>query len=523
MIQAGTTTVPPRVIDNLNARAAAQEMQRQQQQGLGRPIISAVHEGRRYVLVGPENVYHSTTEHWATFVSFLRDYVKAALDRTWFEREYAKTTEDRHPVMSWFGRAAVHDAAGGDQPKDFMGFVRTTGAIAAIAHLSYDLYSLAHNIELRAKLLDRLRDSHQFQGARHEIFVAASLIRAGYSVEFENEDDRTRTHCEFTATAPSGKQYSVEAKCRQHSTGTKHRLKLGKLLSSALRKHAAHKRLVFIEMGLPDAGSTSKNIEFYRAAIRDMRRHQEKFHPGKAAYLVVTNFPLYYHLDETKFNSTICVDGFGIADFGFDVHYGSLREQYLAKMTHLDIVELNESLKRDINLPITFDGDIPELVYAKQQPGRLIIGKQHIVPGVGGTDVRATLVDAVVVPGESHALCAYQMSDGQRVLYSVLLTEAELAAHKAHPETFFGVIRAPHRGGYTHMELFEFFLATYRKRSTTDLIKLFEKAGIARADVAGLDHDELALRYAEGATHGAIRRRGESKRKRHIEMDNVDR
>src|SRR5947199_10373148 len=41
------------------------------------------------------------------------------------------------------------------------------------------------------------------------------LVRAGFDLEFEDETDSSRTHCEFTATFPStGKKFSVEAKMR---------------------------------------------------------------------------------------------------------------------------------------------------------------------------------------------------------------------------------------------------------------------------------------------------------------------
>ncbi len=33
------------------------------------------------------------------------------------------------------------------------------------------------------------------------MFVAASLLRAGFKVEFEDESDSTTNHCEYTATS----------------------------------------------------------------------------------------------------------------------------------------------------------------------------------------------------------------------------------------------------------------------------------------------------------------------------------
>ena len=43
--------------------------------------------------------------------------------------------------------------------------------------------------------------------------ATALFAKAGFTIEFENEDDSSTSHCEFTAThSITGKQFSVEAK-----------------------------------------------------------------------------------------------------------------------------------------------------------------------------------------------------------------------------------------------------------------------------------------------------------------------
>lgn len=51
----------------------AQETQRQQQQGLGKPIISALFHGYRFVAVGGQLFY---SHRWKTFHDFLEHYMK---------------------------------------------------------------------------------------------------------------------------------------------------------------------------------------------------------------------------------------------------------------------------------------------------------------------------------------------------------------------------------------------------------------------------------------------------------------
>jgi hypothetical protein len=74
------------------------------------------------------------------------------------------------------------------------------------------------------------------------------MIRAGCSIDFEDEDDPTETHCGFTATCnQTGRKFSIEAKRR--TEGNPH-LDVGKQLISSLRKKANHGRLVFIEVNV---------------------------------------------------------------------------------------------------------------------------------------------------------------------------------------------------------------------------------------------------------------------------------
>lgn len=116
-----------------------------------------------------------------------------------------------------------------------------TGAVAAYMHLAYDLYALDHNAELQAKLVTRLRSKDNFYGARYEVQVAAMLARAGFTIAFENEDDRSTSHCEFVITHPrTGKQFSVEAKRAESG-------RVIRQLVRALGKTANHTRIVFID------------------------------------------------------------------------------------------------------------------------------------------------------------------------------------------------------------------------------------------------------------------------------------
>lgn len=228
----------------MEARIAAQHVQRERQQGLGKPIIAAEAFGQRFVAV-KNHLLHSQT--WRTFHDFLGDYIKIAMGTDWGNAEIAKPLEQRHPILVWYHLICEYQqrfiAEAGKVHS-----VPMTGAMAAYMHLAYDLYALDHNAELQEKLINRLRNHDNFPGARYEVFVAATLIRAGFELEFEDEDDRSTSHCEFTATfTRTGKRFSVEAK---HRAGSK--FGLGRQLNRALAKQANFTRIVFIDINIPD-------------------------------------------------------------------------------------------------------------------------------------------------------------------------------------------------------------------------------------------------------------------------------
>src|SRR5262249_40907366 len=127
--------------NTLTARAEAARIQRERQQGFGKPIIAATFKGRRLVAV-KNRLLHSSG--WQTFEDFLFDYSKAALGTAWGNAELAKPPAERHPVLIWYQKACAHLNAYVKQP----GKVHSapeTGAAAAYLHLAYDLYALDHN------------------------------------------------------------------------------------------------------------------------------------------------------------------------------------------------------------------------------------------------------------------------------------------------------------------------------------------------------------------------------------------
>src|SRR3990172_1900878 len=163
----------------------AQELQRQKQQGLGRPIISIEYKGYRFVAVGNQWKYGK----WKSFYDFLADYIKLALGEEWGNANIAKPSAKRHPVIQSHHKVCRLLSAHAKEPETLFS-APITGAVSAYYRLAYNLYLIAHNgKDIQTRLLARLRNKGNFQGAYYETQVAAWLIRAGFELEFEDEQD----------------------------------------------------------------------------------------------------------------------------------------------------------------------------------------------------------------------------------------------------------------------------------------------------------------------------------------------
>ena len=167
------------------------------------------------------------------FMIFLGHYIKDIIGSAWGNIELKKPFYERHPIIQWYDMVCKHQQQYIKNSGEIYS-APMTGAVSAYMGLSYNLYLLSHNAEIQSRLISRLKDKKQFQSAYYETYVAAAFIKAGFELEFENEDDSSTSHCEFTATCKkSGNKYSIEAKSRE--PGKPH-ARIGNQLHEALKK-----------------------------------------------------------------------------------------------------------------------------------------------------------------------------------------------------------------------------------------------------------------------------------------------
>jgi len=272
------------------------EAKRRRTYGNVRPVITTVHQGTRFVAVGSRLYYH---ENWNTFTDFLLFYVRDVMGREWWEAETAKTGYERHPIRRW------HDHFLSSQEKatrDENGLLSAIpdGTLSALLALAYDLYVLRDHSKLQDEVVRRLRHGEQFQGARYELFVAATFIRAGLEFAFEDESDGTSKHAEFVATdRDSGFVIAVEAKARQRTVkrpfdfatiqpGVK------QLLDNAADKCPAQPLVVFVELNLPPepANRVPSWVPHVNAVLRDIAAERRGRSPFAGVFF--TNRPHLY-------------------------------------------------------------------------------------------------------------------------------------------------------------------------------------------------------------------------------------
>ena len=393
-------------IEKILKQKEAKEIQRTKQQGLGRPVISAIFKGYRFVAVGSK-FYYNKKEKWETFHDFLVEYLKIIFGKKWGASEQNKTLVDRHPVLQWAYLISKYRQSVLDEKDGQIVSSPMTGAVFAYLTLAYNLYLIAHNIHLvhgeglHARLVARLKDKDTFYPAFYETMVAASFIKAGFQIELENEEDSASSHAEFTATSPKTKRkYSVEAKHRQ---ANKSHTGIGRQIYKALKKDLPYERVVFINLNKRINQTSNGKPEWLNNVIGEMRQLESSELDGKAApqaYIFVTNHPFLYNLDSFNFPPAAVAEGFKIPDFKLDSAFYNLRDALESREKHIDMFDLMEAMREYDKIPQTFDGEIPEYAFGEIKEPKLKIGNKYFVPNASGHEVAGILEDAVVMENE---------------------------------------------------------------------------------------------------------------------------
>jgi hypothetical protein len=222
-----------------------------------RPIIHFTHANGTHFVVVRNRLYYS--DKWRFFTDFLLEYGFARFGKEWLEKQQQSDPAHQHPMFVW--RRQAYDFMT-SQPRRSDGTFAATpnGPLAACNSFYYDLYTADDNSILDESLLERLRNPDQFQGALHEVFVAATCLRAGYSIVPEDERNPTGKRVEFIAVHNATQQHVlVEAKSR-HRAGVlamsgprddNPDIRFRSLINNAISKDPSNPLAIFVDTNLP--------------------------------------------------------------------------------------------------------------------------------------------------------------------------------------------------------------------------------------------------------------------------------
>lgn len=275
--------------------------------------ITTENFGKRLIAVR-NTIYALETRKY--FGDFLRDYVLIVFGEEWWKAEMTKAERERHPVAQWWADSTRYMSMQPLQPDGSRRGV-PSGVLAAFIAFAYDLYVVSHVDGLDDLLLNRLKTTELFQGARHELFAEATCIRAGFTIEREDEQDGSRRHAEFTALhKATGQRISVEAKSKhrpglmgqpgQPEPHDRIRLRFGGLINDAVRKNPAHPLVIFLDTNLPfraaDRLLTPLSGNAPSRLLNKLLDQVKKQHGGKDTYsmIVFTNHPHQYAAKDEK-------------------------------------------------------------------------------------------------------------------------------------------------------------------------------------------------------------------------------
>jgi hypothetical protein len=433
--------------------------------------------------------------------------MKAVLTPAWGNAEIAKPLAERHPIMQWYD-ALCHYLVATIKERGKISSAPMTGAVPCFLGTAYNLYLLKHNVELQTRLLHRLKEPTQFQGAYYELIVANILIRASFTLTLEDETDGASKHCEFAAVSKkTGKRYWVEAKMRgvagllgrTNQDGTFDKNPLSSMipqLNAAFKKPAIDDRLIFIDLNTEVGTLKAGKPEWGEPAIRRLERYEQKELPsGESAYVFVTNMPFHRMLNDTISNNPLatCALPFGVGipdDFN---RSGPVRviEAYRRKQKHIDIYDICVAFQRYLLLPSTFDGSLPSEAFHGDQ-SRVIIGERYFFDSVDSEGLIATVTTATIVEAEKRM---YVGTDTGQILTFPVSDEA-IADYKENPEAYFGRLDEANANNRfnTIFELFEWLMKAYKGLSRATLLERLPDV----PDRQKMTDDDLLALYCEG-------------------------
>jgi hypothetical protein len=244
-----------------------------------------------------------------TFDDFQLNFLLWTLGKNWFDEQLLKPPGERHIILRWRDERNELLEKHRDPAAPQKEPVRAplTGNTKALQVLADDVYQLQHALKTPRKIVERLRNMREFQGARYEVLVASLFARCGFDVEFV--DDRAKKNPDFFATK-AVERIAVEAKSR-HRPGVLHesgeylpkaepgQARIRGLFQKALEQNPGGVPfVVFIDVNLP---LTPQSSPLERIWVKEAMKcfEERKFEglPEQDSGLILSNIGWHYRRD----------------------------------------------------------------------------------------------------------------------------------------------------------------------------------------------------------------------------------
>jgi len=241
---------------------------------------------------------------WITFPDFLMDYIKFILGKEWWNANIANPISEQHQIIRWH-KGMVHFQ--NLQMRNCNGLyeAKVNSAMLSYLLLAYDLYTIDHNSELQKRIICRIQDKNQFQGALYELYIASLFIRAGFDIDYSDDTDHSQKHPEFDAKFPLTEQLiAIEAKSRHRngllgmridSNDQIFKLGITKLMNRASNKTPNKPFIVFIDINLPNERKQ------YQSAKKQLIKEIDKSYRNKS---INDKFNLIFFTDHHPFSNS---------------------------------------------------------------------------------------------------------------------------------------------------------------------------------------------------------------------------
>lgn len=309
-------------------------------------INSCIFHGRRLVGLGGALVHSDNLDRdWNEPIDFLISHLKTTLGNQWFEDELKKDHKDRHIILNWAvdSNYKILDAT---KPLDSRKF---NGSALAYLDLAYDLFVLHNAGYVTERLITRLKSGQGFNGARYELFVIATMIRAGFLIEPFDETLGAGKVTECKATyIETGAVIQVEAKTRNvkyvlgSKEGKSKNVHLYDKLREAVEKDVKQPYIIFVDLNFPEF-KVMKDSEKLVKVRREHEKLVKNFPDDLPNVIIYTNIPFHYARSDANPSN----NAFGVVKI--------LKPKAVLKDEDIIISAIQESLSKYKYLPREFN------------------------------------------------------------------------------------------------------------------------------------------------------------------------